>query len=287
MTKTCVFLKIEKRSVLLMTSTGEFVKVKLSSKLPKIGDNYTGAILKEKKHFNQYIAAAVLLFVFLSGGGAYTYFTPVATIEMNINPSIEIKINRFNKIIRYSPLNSDGKTILEHLDIRNKNIDEALILVVDQAKKENFINANYIAQGKTISVKILSKDKSRTINLDKFEECIAQNKINTQINNNGQEKKQEFYSNEKNPAEGNNNNSVDNKSSNEQNKQDNMNDSNKKSQDKQKDKNNLNNKTNNEQTNTKNNELKGNPKIESNIMDNSTENKGEVKSDTSKLKQKP
>lgn len=285
MNKTGVVLKIEKKHLLLMTNTGEFVKVKLSPNKPRIGETYTGVMVKNKRPLKHYIAVAMLLFMFLSGGGAYTYFTPVASIELSINPAIEIKINRFNKIISCSPLNSDGKTILEHLKLRNKNIDEALVLVVNQAKKDNFINDNYIEQGKTISIKIQCKDETKIINLKRFEECIVENKINMQLNNNGKESKQEFHNNEKSPINKEDNKNLDNSPSDKQIKENNNNEKINKTNDNLKDKNNFNNKVNNGES--KNNDLKDNNKSVNNKETNSPEKKDEIKSNNIKAKEKP
>ncbi len=195
MNKTGLVLKVEKNSAILVTNTGEFVKVIASTNSPKIGETYTGTIKKEKSYIKQIIAVAALFMIFISGGGAYgayAYYTPTATIQVSINPSIELKINRFHRIIKSSPTNTDGKTLLENLELKNKNIDDALILVIAQAKKDNFINDNYISQGKTISVEISSKGSEKTIKLDKLKRYIEENKINTTIDNNGKESKQEF-----------------------------------------------------------------------------------------------
>jgi AAA ATPase containing von Willebrand factor type A (vWA) domain len=140
------------------------------------------------------------LFV-ISFGGGYAYYTPAATIQVSINPQIELKINRFNRIIECSPLNDDGKIILEDMKIKNKNIDDALILVVEEAKKDNFITDKYNAQGKIISVKISANNSNKTININKFEKYIDQSKINSQFDNNGQ--KSELKFNEKQDSENN------------------------------------------------------------------------------------
>lgn len=193
MNKTGLVLKVEKNEVTLLTNTGEFVNVVCSKKHPKIGESYCGVLKKQRNYLKYLTAAAALLIVFLSGGGAtYAYYAPAATIQVRINPSIELKINCFDKIIKSSPTNADGVTLLKSLHLKNKNIDEALTLVVDQAKKDNFINDNYNAQGKEISVEISAKDSAKIIKLDKFQQYISQNKINTKIDNNGKKINQEF-----------------------------------------------------------------------------------------------
>ncbi|MDP4143554.1 MAG: anti-sigma factor domain-containing protein [Bacillota bacterium] len=193
MNKTGLVMKIEKNSAVLATSAGEFVKVAISTPAPKIGETYTGTVKKEIS-YTRHLAAAVALFaIFLFGGSAYAYNTPMATVQVNINPSIELKTNRFDRIITATPINGDGETLLKQLKLKNKKIDDALILVINQAKRDKFINDSYIASGRTITVKVSSKNTEKTINLDKFEKFIADQKINATINNNGKETNDKFY----------------------------------------------------------------------------------------------
>lgn len=219
MNKTGLVLKVEKSTAILVTNTGEFVKVTCSANVPKIGETYTG-ILKTENNYIKYLAATVAFFIiFITGGGAYAYYTPVATIRVNINPSMDLKVNRFDKIIESTPINEDGEVLLKDLQLKNKSVNEALISIVNQAEKDNFINDNYIIKGKTISIKILDRRNNKNIDLNKFQRYIAGKKINTIINNNGRESKQEFIKsykgvNKKVPINKNKGNSTSNKNSN-------------------------------------------------------------------------
>lgn len=199
MNKTGLVMEVKSNTAILLTSSGEFVKVCYSGKAPIVGETYTGIIKNEKSLIKQLAAAIVLFVILISGGGtAYAYFTPVATVQVNINPSIEIKVNRFDKIIESVPMNNDGKTLLQKLQLKNKNINEALILVVEEAKKENFINKEYISKGKTISITISSKNANETININKFQKYIEEVKINTHIDDNGKKSNRKFIKNDKN-----------------------------------------------------------------------------------------
>jgi len=191
MTKTGVVLQVEKNKAILMTASGEFIKVKIAAKAPKLGETYTGKIHKENNLFKYAAAVACLLFMFLSGGGAYAYYSPVTTVQVSINPSLELKLNRFNKIIKYSPLNKDGEVLLSHLSIKNVNIDDGLNQIVEEAKKEHFINDNYIKTEKIISINITSGNKDKSLKLSKFQKYMADQKLNLNLNNNGTETKLE------------------------------------------------------------------------------------------------
>jgi len=187
MNKTGVVLQIEKNKAILMTSSGEFTKVKISSKAPNIGDTYTGKVFKENNFIKYATAVACLFFMFLTGGGAYAYYSPVASAEVTINPSLELKLNRFDRIIKCTPLNKDGEILLSHLNIKNTTVNEGLSQIVEEAKKENFINDNYVKSGKTISINVKSDSKKKNLNLSKFESSLAKNNLNVNINNNGKE----------------------------------------------------------------------------------------------------
>ena len=189
MNKTGVVLQIEKNKAILMTSSGEFTKVKIPSKAPNIGDTYTGKVFKEINFLKYVSAIACLFFMFLTGGGAYAYYSPVASAEVNINPSLELKINRFDRIIKCVPLNTDGEVLLSHLNIKNTTVEKGLSQIVEEAKKENFINDNYITSGKVISINVKSDSKKKNFNLSKFESSLAKNNLNVNINNNGNETK--------------------------------------------------------------------------------------------------
>lgn len=201
MNKTGLVLKVEKNTAVLVTNTGEFVKVSASENIPKIGETYTGRMKKDHSYIKHLAAASLFFFIFLCSGGVFAYYTPAATIQVNINPSIELKTNIFDRIIEASPNNSDGKTLLGNLKLKNKNINEALILVVEQSEKYKFINDKYITAGKTISVNVSAKIKLKAIKLDKFQNYISEKKINTIINNNGKEHDQEFNKIDKNTHE--------------------------------------------------------------------------------------
>jgi len=186
MNKTGLVMKIEKNSVFIMTSSGEFFKVRTLSKSPKIGEEYTGILKKENGLIKILITAACLLFMALSGGGVYTYYTPTSSIIINMNPSIELQANRWIRIIKCSALNKDGETVLKAISIKNKPLNQGLNLIIEQSKKDDFINEKYIEDGKVISIQLSTKN-NKSLDLSKFEEYAAKSKLSLKINSNGRE----------------------------------------------------------------------------------------------------
>lgn len=185
-TRSGIVMKIQHSTVYLMTSDGEFVKVRLDKKkpLPMIGSEYSGKVIKNtfiKSDIIKYASVACLmLFTLLGGGGAYAYYKPVSTVTISINPVIELKSNVWKKVISSSPLNGDGKRILQEISLKNKTVEDALFLVLDQAKKDKFIDENYI---KTNTVQISIKGKE--LNLSSFENKTNKDSLSVKIDNNG------------------------------------------------------------------------------------------------------
>jgi hypothetical protein len=178
---TGVVMQLEKRHAFIMTNTGEFLKIKVGKQAPSIGEVYSGEIAKKVPIYRYASVAASLLFVLFFGGVSYAYYTPVTSVEVNINPSIELKLNRWERIIKSIPLNDDGVKVLNSLDIKNMPINEGLNLIVEEAKKDNFINDNYIESGKVITVSVKENKLDKDINLSNFEEHVKKDNLTVEI----------------------------------------------------------------------------------------------------------
>jgi hypothetical protein len=180
MTKTGIVTQVNKNIVYLMTSGGEFVKVKAKGGTPSVGEIFCGEAFMERKIFRlPAVAAAMLSFIMLSSG-FYTYYTPVAAITIDINPSVALHINRWNRIIKASPLNEDGKKVLSNLSLANKSPEQGLELIVAQAEKDNYINEDYKASDKVISVRVVEK-KEDQINLSGFQAAVEKQNLKVSI----------------------------------------------------------------------------------------------------------
>jgi hypothetical protein len=179
--KEGIVVSVEEKYANLLTPYGEFIKVNCSGKKLHIGEKFEGDEVLHRLSFfytRKIITAACIIFVLLVGGGVKAYYTPAATVLVNINPSIELKVNFLNKIISFKGLNGDGNKILSEVKINNDNINDALKVIIDQAKKDKFIDKNY---AKTISVDIRGKN----IDVSGFKSNMASSNLNVKIEANG------------------------------------------------------------------------------------------------------
>lgn len=70
------------------------------------------------------LAACLLLVVGL--GGYRLYFTPTSVISIDINPSLEVEVNRLGRVIGLQGYNEDGEEFVTSLDVLHQNYQQAV-----------------------------------------------------------------------------------------------------------------------------------------------------------------
>lgn len=91
------------------------------------------------------VVAFCLVFLFVTGGstGAYSYYkTPVSYLSIDINPSVELGVNKFGKVVTVEGYNDDGKKILEGIDVTGVNVTGAAKLVIGSADSNGYIDSD-------------------------------------------------------------------------------------------------------------------------------------------------
>ena len=101
-----------------------------------------GRIRARRRRMAGCLASLVLV---LTGLGAW--FTPTASIAVDINPSIELRVNLFDRVIALEGRNSDGEAVAGELDLTGKPYDEAM-----QRLLLSHSLAPYLEQGSTITI---------------------------------------------------------------------------------------------------------------------------------------
>ena len=79
-------------------------------------------------------AAMLCLFLF--------YFTPTARIEMDVNPSIEMEVNRLDRVIQVRGLNEDGRELAKHVSLLNLPYNRAMRKLMLSEEMEPFIRSH-------------------------------------------------------------------------------------------------------------------------------------------------
>ncbi|HEX3018433.1 MAG TPA: hypothetical protein VHP31_11365 [Caproicibacter sp.] len=80
-------------------------------------------------------AAAVIMFF---GIGAWAYFTPYTYVSLDVNPSIEYSVNRFDRVLSAKAVDNDGTEILNGLSLNNQTIEQAVEETVDKIESKGY-----------------------------------------------------------------------------------------------------------------------------------------------------
>lgn len=123
------------------------------------------------------IAVSIAAFVFL-----FENKTMSITVNSTPNFSIQLQVNRWDKVIKVIPLDTNGDEMKESLKLINLPYDEALKDILEKAKDSKFINKD---TNVIIGITENTKDISNSLKVTK--KYIAESKINVIINNNGKE----------------------------------------------------------------------------------------------------
>ena len=84
--------------------------------------------------------AACLAVVCLAGAGHHLYFTPASYIYLDINPSIRLDLNCFERVIDVVPLNEDAETLLADSTIGKGKVSDCMSAIVSACREQNYLN---------------------------------------------------------------------------------------------------------------------------------------------------
>ena len=88
----------------------------------------------------RYVMAVICVFL-LAGAGAYSvYNRPVSYISIDVNPSIEFAINRFDRVVSVKGYNMDGQDILQHVSLKNISYMQAIERLLQDTYYSQFLN---------------------------------------------------------------------------------------------------------------------------------------------------
>lgn len=156
--KKGIILKINKNNVVVLTHEGEFLQLKKHDFIPILGEEYESSVYYKRTYIKPLALAACLLLIINFGIIYRTYFQVYDTIDVSINPSIRLYINRKNNILMTEAINEDGEILLSNIHtIKGENCEKGILDIIDGAIKLKYLNSQ------NSKVNIHSK-KDKTIN---------------------------------------------------------------------------------------------------------------------------
>ena len=143
--KTGVIINIENDKAVILLTGGLFVSADAKADWHK-GDLVSVPV--NENHFSLralYAVAASFVLVFLLGFSGYKqYFTQRSLISLDINPSIEIVLNSFDRVIGAAAFNDEGMEILNSVNIRHKKYSEAVDILLKSELLVHYFTADEV-----------------------------------------------------------------------------------------------------------------------------------------------
>ncbi len=124
-----------------------------------------------KRRINRYpyLASVTVCLLFLMFGGHWFYFTPTAKISIDINPSLELGINRFDRVVVVEAYNEDGRELAASLNIRFMGYREAVNQIL-----ENERIVDLLSQDEIMTITVMESKGTQSVRiLSDMESCVA------------------------------------------------------------------------------------------------------------------
>ncbi len=101
------------------------------------------------------LAAACLTLLALAGG-ALLWTTPVAAVSVDVNPSLELALNCFDRVVEVEGRNADGEALASALQVKYLRYTDALEQILTTTQMERYLDQ---AQ---VSITVAGADESKS-----------------------------------------------------------------------------------------------------------------------------
>lgn len=133
-------------------------------------ENQKGTVIpmtnnKKTVHWRRFVALAAALVLVVGLGFGFSNYQQAnavtSTVSLDVNPSIELKLNRDEKVIEAVARNADGEKILEGMDLKNSDLNVAVNALIGSMLRNGYLSE--IANSILVSVE--SDDPQRSAQL--------------------------------------------------------------------------------------------------------------------------
>lgn len=129
----------------------------------------TGLNIKKQKRakfpIRTLVAVAAAFALFVAGIGGYgiydANYVAASTVSLDVNPSIELIVNKGNKVISVSPKNEDAVKVLGDMDLTGSDINVAVNALIGSMLRNGYITE--IANSILISVENKNSEKAAAL----------------------------------------------------------------------------------------------------------------------------
>lgn len=150
--------------MILKNPLSDLDKVKAEEALKKETLNY---VMKHKKahYFRNTMVlacACVLCFFFFRVLQPRTNIIPTETsqvyayVTLDINPSVELRLDRENQVIETKAYNADGEALLKQVSLLHKSLEECVVILTSNEQFQSYMKDGYL------QVSVYSEDETHS-----------------------------------------------------------------------------------------------------------------------------
>ena len=106
--------------------------------------------------------------------GSFIYLTPTVCVSVDINPSLELSLNRFDRVIDAKGLNQEGKELADSLNLKHLSCENAIEKLVGCREIEALLE-----EDATLEIGVVGEENTQTQRLYSEIEKSTDNKAQT------------------------------------------------------------------------------------------------------------
>ena len=130
-----IVMEIKGSRCVILKKDGTFVEIR--NRNYAVGQEVTASTPSVGKALS---AAACLVVICTAAFGYHLYYTPTSYVYMDINPSVRLDLNCFERVIDVVPLNEDAEVLLSNLTIHKGSAEECMNTIVSACQEQNYLN---------------------------------------------------------------------------------------------------------------------------------------------------
>ncbi len=114
--------------------------------------------------WSRFAAMAAAFAIMVSSAGLYLYHSEkavAAAVQLDVNPSIEIKLNQKERVIELTPLNEDGAAVIGDMDFKGSSLELTVNALIGSMLRKGYLSE----LANSILVSVNSKDHAKEAEL--------------------------------------------------------------------------------------------------------------------------
>ncbi len=130
-----VIAKVSGGKAVLLSEHSEFLHIK--NRQYAVGQTIEYHGHSFQKH--GVMAASLLLFFMMGYAGYALCLAPVTYVSVDINPSMRLDMNRFDRVIHMEPLNEDAKNLISLGSVHATDVNECIHQIIQSAEQMGYL----------------------------------------------------------------------------------------------------------------------------------------------------